>query len=65
MAKIKTEKVKGKDLKAGDLFSCLDQKGWDEYMKIGVGSKVFVRTNTPCPENQVEEEIYRITIIKD
>lgn len=59
------------ELKAGDLFSTLEQEGWDGDLKRiqegdpVVGMRVYIRTDTPCPENQAMDRIYRVTIIKD
>ena len=63
--KIKVHKIKCKDLNAGDLFSTADQVYWEainnnQYKSIG--EKVYIRTIQPCPENQAEDDIYRITV---
>lgn len=59
-----TEKVKAKDLKAGDLFSTAGQEHWGLIDTLtAVGERVYIRTNTPCPTTQAEDEIYRITVI--
>ena len=61
--KIKATKIKGKDLKAGDLFSTADQLYWDNIeSKMSIGEKVYIRTNTPCPKDQANEEIFKIVI---
>ena len=64
--KIKTEEIKAKDLKPGDLFSMLGDEYWStiDRNKYAVGQKVFIRTNIPAPENQKEDVIFRITIEK-
>ena len=63
MIRIIAEKVKGKDLKAGELFSTANQSYWDSGVnKLSVGEKVYIRTNCPCPKNEENEEINRITI---
>lgn len=62
--KVKATKVKCKELKAGDLFSAGNQKDWDDFMEEGVGTKVFIRTNTVCPPDQAELDIYKITLKK-
>lgn len=62
--------IKGKDLKAGDLFSTAGQDYWDvvenlrETDPLRIGEKVYIRTDTPCPDGQENEEIYKILIIK-
>jgi len=62
---IKVEPVKCKDLKPGDLFSIANQDEWDSNLEwsLSIGEKVYIRTNIPCPEDQRESEIYRVTII--
>jgi len=62
--KIIVTKVKGKDLKSGDLFTTANQEYWDNRSPLALGEKVYIRTDMPCPENQKEEEIYRVDIIE-
>ncbi len=56
--------VKAKDLKPGDLFNRFcPQSYWDNLKQASLGEKVYIRTNTPVPdEEQGEVEVYRITI---
>lgn len=56
--------VKAKDLKPGDLFHSKGPKYWETLMPLqhSVGEVVFLRTETPCPIDQVDEEVYRITV---
>ena len=63
--KITAIKVKTQDLKEGDLFSNVGQDYWDLATGPGtcpVGERVYIRTNAPCPKDQVDEDIYRVTI---
>jgi len=61
--KVTAIKVKGKDLLPGDLFSRAGPYYWDYIdQKFTVGEQVYIRTNTPCPVDQEEEEIYKIEI---
>lgn len=71
--KITATKVTAKDLKPGELFSNMGQRYWDAAASGGgeanvrsgiysVGERVYIRTDTPCPEDQAEDDIYRITI---
>lgn len=63
--KITATKTKAKDLEAGDLFSTANQTYWDSSKNnLSVGEKVYIRTETPTPADQAEEEIYKITIEK-
>ena len=68
--KIKIIKVKGKDLKPGDLFSSLGKTFWNEtnlkqLEKSGViGQKVYILTNVELSKEQKEDTIYKIEIIK-
>ena len=44
--KIIATKIKGKDLKAGDLFSTASQLYWDNYNNNhSIGEKVYIRTD--------------------
>ena len=63
--RIKAQLVKGKDLKPGDLFSIQGDSYWQHLNPLGVGEKVYIRTDTPCPLNQREMELYRIIIETD
>jgi hypothetical protein len=63
--KITSTKVKTSSLRAGDLFSAYDQAMWDSFMgNEAIGLRVYVRTDTPCPENQANEDIYLIKVAK-
>lgn len=63
--KIKVEAVKAEQLKPGDLFTRAPQIYWDYIDENeSVGEKVYVRTNTECPPDQIGVDIYRVTIIK-
>ena len=57
------EVVKAQDLRPGDLFSSQSVFYWEHCGDISVGEKVFIRTNEPCPPDQVDEQITRITVI--
>ena len=62
-----TTRIKGKDLKPGDLFSTMGELYWNREqitMHESLGEKVYIRTETSCPKNQEDEEIYRIEIKK-
>lgn len=64
---IKVETVTGKDLQPGDLFSVVDEEWWgsvnDRDMDPApVGERVYIRTNAPCPKDQVDDELVRLTI---
>lgn len=61
--KIIATKIKAKELNAGDLFSIAGQDHWDNIGKLGeLGQRVFIRTETPTPPDQADEDIYRITV---
>lgn len=63
--KVIATKVKANELKPGDLFSTADQHYWNlAICNLGsqVGERVYIRTNAPCPEGQVNEDIYLIAI---
>ena len=61
--KIYSKAVLCKDLKPGDLFSTAHQAYWDLMDTTqAIGEKIYIRTNVPCPQDQAEHEIQRITI---
>lgn len=66
--KVIATKVKTQDLEPGDLFSTADQRYWTSAIKYKVGSvgeTVYIRTNVPCPEDQMDQDIHRITIERE
>lgn len=59
--------IKAKDLKPGDLFSNVGPLYWKQVQNniLGsIGEKVYIRTMEPCPDDQAEDEVYLITILK-
>ena len=67
--KIIAKKVKCKHLMPGDLFSLLDQSFWDGCALITnkngdlpIGQMVYIRTDAKCPDEEKDDDIYRITI---
>lgn len=65
MSLFKAEKVKGKDLKPGEAFSTACPDYWEKRKWQSLGEKVYLRTNSPCPEKEADQEIYRITVTKE
>jgi len=68
--KIKATGTRFKHLMPGDLFSNEDQEAWDAMLTVKqfdnqttLGLRLFVRSNTKCPEHQRDQPIYRIQII--
>lgn len=61
--KIVATPIKSQDLKAGDLFSTAGPEYWDRE-KASIGEKVYVRTETPCPEDQFDEAVFLLEIIR-
>lgn len=58
-------KLKAKELKAGDLFSAEGPDYWGAERKTSdgrVGEKVYIRTETPCPTDQEEDDVFLINI---
>jgi hypothetical protein len=55
------------EIEAGELFSIASQLEWDEFSKDeeAIGQKVFIRTNSPCPPDQANDIVYRITVIRE
>ena len=35
---------------------------WDHRYPQSLGEKVYIRTDLPCPADQRQEKIYRITV---
>ena len=67
---IKVENITGKDLQPGDLFSVVNEEWWGSVNSrdmdpAPVGEKVYIRTNAPCPEDQRDDELVRLTIHHD
>jgi hypothetical protein len=60
--RFKTELVKGKDLKPGELFSSLSDFYWQNRDPRSIGERVYIRTDVTLNKAQEEELIYRITI---
>lgn len=71
--KVIATKVKAEELKPGDLFSTMGQRYWNTAARgdgeasvrrglYSVGESVYIRTDTPCPKEQADNEVYRITI---
>ena len=65
---IRVIECKGKNLKAGDLFSTAGSLYWDKYkIKKAIGEKVYIRTDTPLDDDDLENRevvLYRIIIEK-
>jgi len=55
-------RIKAKELRPGDMFSTASQTYWDHRDPSAIGEKVYLRTEAPTPDDQGEDEIYRITI---
>jgi len=61
--KIIATKILSKDLKPGDLFSTVDQAYWNNIKgSRSIGKKIYIRTEEPCPSDQLDVEIYKIRI---
>lgn len=65
--KIKCERVTGRDLKPGDLFSSVGPDYWGTAMDKGsIGERVYIRSNAPthyAPD--ADAVIYRVTVEYD
>lgn len=64
LMKIIAKACKARDLKPGDLFSIAPQEHWDNKRDYVIGEKVYIRTEWPCPEEQADDDIFLIQIIK-
>ena len=61
--KFKVTKLKGKDLKPGDLFSNTGEIYWGEHNKnrqLAIGEKVYIRTDVLLPKPEKLSEVYKI-----
>lgn len=65
--RIAAEKCYAFELQPGDLFSVASQLEWDAFSldEEAIGQQVYIRTNSPCPEEQENDIVFRITIVKD
>ena len=64
---IKVENITGKDLQPGDLFSIVNEVWWESVNNrdtdpTPIGEMVYIRTNAPCPEDQRDDKLVRLTI---
>jgi hypothetical protein len=68
-ARIIPEKMKGRDLVPGDLFShaVYGQAYWRGALDgASIGEKVYVRTNVPLDMvPDPDQEVWRLTIVRD
>ncbi len=62
--KVRAHKVTAKDLEPGDLFSAADQFYWDHFDPATIGQMVYIRTDAPCPADQVDDSIHRIQVVR-
>lgn len=66
--KYRVTKLKGKDLKVGDLFSSMGKIYWGQHnamREIAIGEKVYIRTDVKLPKSQKEETVYKIEVEKN
>lgn len=64
--KIELKQVKGKDLKAGDLFVQADQEDIDKIVDEEIGLSVYVRTNKPYQSDVYNHiSIQKVKIVKN
>jgi hypothetical protein len=56
----------GQDLRPGDLFSTVGREYWDGFPIFqSIGERVYIRTFSPTPQADANEEVYRIVIIEE
>jgi len=61
--RITATRVKGKELKPGDLFSTAGPLYWENIdSEPSIGEKVYIRTNRPLRPDQEDEEMYRVEV---
>ena len=65
---IEVEKALANELEPGDLFVVLDDPDFFNPEKIrergGIGEGIFIRTENSYGENQADEFVYKLKIIK-
>jgi len=54
--------TKAGDLQPGDLFSTRGPLYWELRDLAAIGEKVYIRTDAPCPADQIEMQIFRIVV---
>jgi hypothetical protein len=69
-ATVKATPCKGKDLRAGDLFSGGGPDHWENFGCIGglegIGQEVWLRTNNaPGPDADPEADVFRLRVLVD
>lgn len=62
MLKIKATRIKGKDLKPGDLFSTAGPFYWSRRDPMAIGEKVYIRTDASFGQDQEEQIVFKIEI---
>lgn len=72
--KIVATPIKSEALKPGDLFSTYGPEYWERDrfnrtdpfdtipITLPLGERVYIRTETPAPADQVGEDLFKITI---
>jgi hypothetical protein len=59
---VDAEPVLARELRAGDLFSTAGPSYWRQTPLGALGERVYIRTHEPCPAEQADELVYRLTI---
>jgi hypothetical protein len=57
--------VRAEELQPGDLFSTAGSDYWNNAQgrdPKAIGERLYVRTEAPCPDDQRNEKVYRITV---
>lgn len=62
--KIAATLIKGKDLKPDGLFSTVGPEYWDGMYLLNksIGEKVYIYTGYPLSMNNLQDDIYKITV---
>lgn len=56
-------KIKASELQPGDMFSNVGQLYWNNVgTRHSIGERVYLRTEELCPTEQIQDEIYKITM---
>lgn len=63
LLKIKAIRIKGKDLKPGELFSTAGPLYWSRRDPMAIGEKVYIRTDAPFGKDQEEQTVFKIEVL--
>ena len=64
IASVVAIQVRGADLQPGDLFSTAGPGYWEAAMNSNfAGQRAQIRTNAPCPPEERNAPVYKLTVL--